>query len=181
MLQVGLARARAGRETDRARPLGAPGDLTSRYRELLPFELTADQEHAIAEIDRDLEREVPMQRLLQGDVGSGKTVVALYALLRAVEAGLQGALMAPTETLAEQHFLTIEPLCAELGVPVALLTRSVKSDVAEARDRRRHPRADPGRRRSRRARRRGRRRAAPLRRRAAPRRSPKAARRTSCT
>ena len=59
-----------------------------------------------------------MQRLLQGDVGSGKTVVALYALLRAVEAGLRGALMAPTETLAEQHFLTIEPLCAELGVPV---------------------------------------------------------------
>src|SRR3954464_12639412 len=73
-----------------------------------------------------------MQRLLQGDVGSGKTVVALYALLRAVEAGLRGALMAPTETLAEQHFLTIEPLCMELGVPVALLTRSVKSEISEA-------------------------------------------------
>src|SRR5207342_3717746 len=104
-----------------------------RYRGLLPFELTPDQEGAIDEIDRDLAREVPMQRLLQGDVGAGKTVVALYALLRAVEAGYRGALMAPTETLAEQHFLTIEPLCAELGVPVALLTRSVKSDVAEAR------------------------------------------------
>ena len=61
-----------------------------------------------------------MQRLLQGDVGSGKTVVALYALLRAVEAGRQGALMAPTETLAEQHFLTIEALCMELGVRCAL-------------------------------------------------------------
>ena len=60
------------------------------------------------EIDRDLARAVPMQRLLQGDVGSGKTVVALYALLRAVEAGRQGALMVPTETLAEQHFLTVE-------------------------------------------------------------------------
>ena len=59
-----------------------------------------------------------MQRLLQGDVGSGKTVVALYALLRAVERGYQGALMAPTETLAEQHFLTIEELCRELGVTV---------------------------------------------------------------
>jgi ATP-dependent DNA helicase RecG len=74
-----------------------------------------------------------MQRLLQGDVGSGKTVVALYTLLRAIEAGFRGALMAPTETLAEQHFLTIEPLCAELGVPVALLTGSVKSEVDEAR------------------------------------------------
>ena len=63
-----------------------------------------------------------MQRLLQGDVGSGKTVVALYALLRAVEHGRQGALMAPTETLAEQHFLTIEGICAELGVTCALLT-----------------------------------------------------------
>ena len=65
-----------------------------------------------------------MQRLLQGDVGSGKTAVALYTLLRAVEAGRQGALMAPTETLAEQHFLTIEGLCTELGVRVALLTRA---------------------------------------------------------
>ena len=79
---------------------------------MLPFELTEHQERAIAEIDRDLAQPVPMQRLLQGDVGSGKTVVALYALLRAVEAGRQGALMAPTETLAEQHFLTLEPLCA---------------------------------------------------------------------
>ena len=66
-----------------------------------------------------------MQRLLQGDVGAGKTVVALYALLRAVEAGRQGALMAPTETLAEQHFLTIEGLCGELDVRVALLTSSL--------------------------------------------------------
>jgi ATP-dependent DNA helicase RecG len=73
-----------------------------------------------------------MQRLLQGDVGSGKTVVALYALLRAVEAGRTGALMAPTETLAEQHFLTLEPLCTALGVRVVLLTGSVKGDVAGA-------------------------------------------------
>ena len=66
-----------------------------------------------------------MQRLLQGDVGSGKTVVALYALLRAVEAGRQGALMAPTETLAEQHFLTVEGICRELGVRCVLLTSSL--------------------------------------------------------
>ena len=66
-----------------------------------------------------------MQRLLQGDVGSGKTVVALYALLRAVESGRQAALMAPTEVLSEQHFLTIEGLCSELGVRVALLTSAL--------------------------------------------------------
>jgi ATP-dependent DNA helicase RecG len=132
VLQLGLARARAGREASVAPSLGEPGELVARYRRLLPFELTPDQKRAIAEIDADLGRPAPMQRLLQGDVGSGKTVVALYALLRAVESGLRGALMAPTETLAEQHFLTIEPLCAELGVRVALLTGSVKSEVEDA-------------------------------------------------
>jgi len=96
---------------------------------VLPFRLTEHQERAIVEIDADLERTAPMQRLLQGDVGSGKTVVALYALLRAVEAGYQGALMAPTETLAEQHFLTLDEMCRELGVTCALLTGSVKHDV----------------------------------------------------
>jgi ATP-dependent DNA helicase RecG len=73
-----------------------------------------------------------MQRLLQGDVGSGKTVVALYALLRAVERGFRGALMAPTETLAEQHFLTVEPICREVRVRVVLLTGSVKGELAGA-------------------------------------------------
>ena len=133
VLQLGLARRRQGREQEHATPLGAAGELVARYREALPFRLTPDQEQAIAEIDADLAGELPMERLLQGDVGSGKTVVALYVLLRAVEAGHRGALMAPTETLAEQHFLTIEPICLELGVPSALLTRSVKHDVAEAR------------------------------------------------
>src|SRR6185437_747200 len=99
-----------------------PGDLIARYRAALPFALTPYQEQAVREVDGDLKRTVPMQRLLQGDVGSGKTVVALYALLRAVEHGRQGTLMAPTETLAEQHFLTVEPLCTQLGVTCALLT-----------------------------------------------------------
>jgi len=94
---------------------------------VLPFTLTEHQERAITEIDLDLAQTTPMQRLLQGDVGSGKTVVALYALLRAVENQRQGALMAPTETLAEQHFLTLEPLCAQLGVRCVLLTGSVGS------------------------------------------------------
>ena len=129
VLQLALARRAAEREEQVAAALPGPGELIERYRAVLPFELTEHQEGAIAEIDRDLARTTPMQRLLQGDVGSGKTVVALYALLRAVEVGRQGALMAPTETLAEQHFLTIEGICAELGVSCALVTGSVKSKI----------------------------------------------------
>jgi ATP-dependent DNA helicase RecG len=132
LLQVGLARIREGTEEATAPALGEPGELAERYRQTLPFELTKDQEQAIAEIDGDLAAAKPMQRLLQGDVGSGKTVVALYALLRAVEAGKTGALMAPTETLAEQHFLTLEPICTELGVRTALLTGSVKGELEGA-------------------------------------------------
>jgi len=124
LLQLWLARRRREREAEVAPALGAPGELVGRYRDVLPFRLTEHQERAIAEIDGDLERSVPMQRLLQGEVGSGKTVVALYALLRAVDAGRQGALMAPTETLAEQHFLTLEEPCRLLGVTCALLTSS---------------------------------------------------------
>src|SRR5262245_47046017 len=129
-LQLVVARLR---DTDAvAAALAPPGELIERYRGVLPFRFTEHQEHAIAEIDADLGRSVPMQRLLQGDVGSGKTVVALYALLRAVESGAQGALMAPTETLAEQHFLTLEPMCAQLGVRCVLLTGS--SGARKARD-----------------------------------------------
>jgi ATP-dependent DNA helicase RecG len=124
LLQIWLARRRRERESEVAPALGAPGELVARYRDVLPFQLTEHQERAIADLDRDLERSVPMQRLLQGEVGSGKTVVALYALLRAVEAGKQGVLMAPTETLAEQHFLTLEEPCSLLGVTCALLTSS---------------------------------------------------------
>jgi ATP-dependent DNA helicase RecG len=124
VLQIGIARRRREREEEIAPALGTPGELLTRYRTVLPFQFTDDQERAIVEIDHDLARTVPMQRLLQGDVGSGKTVVALYALLRAVEAGRQGALMAPTETLAEQHFLTLEEPCRALGVTCALLTSS---------------------------------------------------------
>ena len=125
VLQLGLLRRGRERESVTATELDPPGDLVSRYRNVLPFSLTPDQERAIAELDTDLARPRPMERLLQGDVGSGKTVVALYALLRAVESGHQGALMAPTETLAEQHFLTLEPWCDALGVRLVLLTSSL--------------------------------------------------------
>ena len=131
-LQVGIARRAAARAQTLAPSLGEPGELIARYRKALPFALTPYQEQAIREIDEDLARTTPMQRLLQGDVGSGKTVVALYALLRAVEHGRQGALMAPTVTLAEQHFVTIADLCLELGVTCALLTSSSKKAATSA-------------------------------------------------
>ena len=126
LLQLAVARRAAARDRTLAPSLGAPGELMLRYRKSLPFALTPYQEQAVREIDGDLARTVPMQRLLQGDVGSGKTVVALYALLRAVEHGRQGALMAPTETLAEQHFLTVAELCQQIGVTCALLTSASK-------------------------------------------------------
>jgi ATP-dependent DNA helicase RecG len=132
LLQLGLARRTREREREVAPALGAPGELLERYRRALPFTLTDYQEAAIADLDRDLARPVPMQRLLQGDVGSGKTAVALYALLRAVEGGYQGALMAPTETLAEQHFLTLEGICVELDVTCGLLTSSVGKRARDA-------------------------------------------------
>ena len=131
-LQLALVRQAAEREEAVAVALAEPGELIERYRAVLPFELTEHQEAAIAELDADLARTTPMQRLLQGDVGSGKTVVALYALLRAVESGRQGALMAPTETLAEQHFLTVEAICAQLGVSCALVTGSFRSRGPDA-------------------------------------------------
>jgi ATP-dependent DNA helicase RecG len=127
VLRLALARTQAAREQASAEPFGAPGELIASYRAALPFELTGDQERAIVELDGDLARTTPMHRLLQGDVGAGKTVVALYALLRAVETGRQAALMAPTETLAEQHFLTIDELCAGLGIRVELLTSSLRA------------------------------------------------------
>jgi ATP-dependent DNA helicase RecG len=127
VLQLGIARQVSARERTLAPSLDQPGELITRYRKALPFALTPYQETAIREIDGDLARTVPMQRLLQGDVGSGKTVVALYALLRAAEKGRQGALMAPTETLAEQHHLTIADLCSELGVSCGLLTSTTRN------------------------------------------------------
>jgi ATP-dependent DNA helicase RecG len=108
-----------------ATPLAEEATLSARWRaEELPFSMTDDQLRAIGEIDEDLARPRPMQRLLMGEVGSGKTVVALHAMLRAVEHGTQAALMAPTETLAEQHFATLQALMPGSLVPAALLTGS---------------------------------------------------------
>ncbi|MGH2856998.1 MAG: ATP-dependent DNA helicase RecG [Solirubrobacteraceae bacterium] len=116
-------RLRAG--SSHAPALDGEPSLSARWlRELLPFELTGDQARAITEVDADLARPRSMQRLLMGEVGSGKTVIALYALLRAVEHGRQGVLMAPTEPLAEQHFRTIQALLGGEAVTLGLLTGS---------------------------------------------------------
>ncbi|HEX7609398.1 MAG TPA: ATP-dependent DNA helicase RecG, partial [Solirubrobacteraceae bacterium] len=124
--QLVFLRRRAGRRGQTgARALAQEPQLTERWlRAGLPFAPTGDQLRAIEVLDRDLAEPRPMQRLLMGEVGSGKTVVALYAMLRAVEHGYQAALMAPTETLAEQHFATIQALLGAEPVAVALLTGS---------------------------------------------------------
>jgi ATP-dependent DNA helicase RecG len=126
LTQLVFLRRRARRlEHEDARPLREPPQLSERWlTQVLPFEPTGDQLHAIAEIDVDLASSRSMQRLLMGEVGSGKTVVALYAMLRAVEHGAQAALMAPTETLAEQHFATLQKLLGGEAIACALLTGS---------------------------------------------------------
>jgi len=126
LAQLALQQRRRHRRTASAAPaLDQTSEFTSRWLASgLPFPLTGDQRAAIAAIDADLACGQPMQRLLMGEVGSGKTVVALYAMLRAVEHDLQAALMAPTETLAEQHFATIQNLLGAEPVRAGLLTGS---------------------------------------------------------
>ena len=127
MLELEVARRKRARQQDgRARPLAGSGEMVEPWLAQLPFTLTGDQQRACERIDRDIERDRPMQRLLMGDVGTGKTAVALFAMLRALENGRQAALMAPTETLAEQHLLTLDRLLGGL-VPIALLTGSTSA------------------------------------------------------
>jgi ATP-dependent DNA helicase RecG len=123
LYQASLAARRGNRQASgRAVALEPAGEPARRWLDSLPFEPTGDQRRAIADVDADLVRAQSMQRLLMGEVGSGKTIVALYAMLRALECGHQAALMAPTETLAEQHFRTLQALLAGEAMPVELLT-----------------------------------------------------------
>jgi ATP-dependent DNA helicase RecG len=132
LTQLLFLRRRAGRRKGRSayrlgEPPGSgePPSLSERWlRDVLPFQLTGDQRRAIETVREELAMGRPMQRLMMGEVGSGKTVVALYAMLRAVEHGMQAALMAPTETLAEQHFVTLQRLVGAEPVTAALLTGS---------------------------------------------------------
>ena len=123
--QLSLRRAYLGRRKKGAPVLVPSGRLTGRLLASLPFELTAAQRRVVGEISVDLAQAFPMQRLLQGDVGSGKTIVAALAACQAIEAGFQAAFMAPTEILAEQHFLKLCAWLEPLGVEVAWLTGSL--------------------------------------------------------
>jgi ATP-dependent DNA helicase RecG len=126
LLEIGLAirRQREGRR--RGLAMNPSGSLVRRLRASLPYALTSAQERVWSEIRTDMAAPYPMSRLLQGDVGSGKTVVAALAALTAIEAGYQAAIMAPTEILAEQHLMTLGRLLEPLGVRRVLLTSAVK-------------------------------------------------------
>ncbi|MFH0840221.1 MAG: ATP-dependent DNA helicase RecG [Candidatus Omnitrophota bacterium] len=106
--------------------------LFGDFKNMLPFELTKEQEAAIKNIEADMISPRPMNRLLEGEVGSGKTVVAMYALLLTIKNGFQGAVMVPTEILAQQHYLTLSEFFVSLGINVRLLTGSTPDDEKEA-------------------------------------------------
>ena len=133
LLQVGLAILRSRTTRQRGVSMRPRGELLGRLRASLPFSLTAAQERVWDDIRRDMAAPYPMHRLLQGDVGSGKTVVAALAVCAAVEAGYQAAVMAPTEILAEQHLATFRRLLEPLGIGVTLLTSGLKGRERSAR------------------------------------------------
>ena len=130
LMQLLIASRRSKLETRPGRSHAGDGRLADSLRRSLKFELTGAQKRAIGEVLADLSSEKPMNRLLQGDVGSGKTIVALSAMLHAVEGGYQAALMAPTQILAEQHYLNFTRLLSGLGVRVALCTGARREDSA---------------------------------------------------
>ena len=140
-LQLALARSRSGQARRPAEAMEKLGGLTEKFMSGLPFRLTPGQKLAWGEIKGDLSSDRPMNRLLQGDVGAGKTVIALAAAFRAVGCGRQAAIMAPTEILARQHFKTLAPEAERLGVKAALLVGSLpetekaglRRDLAEGR------------------------------------------------
>ena len=134
IMQMGLLLLRAHEQVQGGHAMDGNGSLVERITSSLPFQLTGDQKKAFADIASDMEEPKAMQRLVQGDVGSGKTVVAALALAKAVENGFQGAIMAPTEILACQHFESFQELFGDAPIRMALLTGSTKAkqDVYEA-------------------------------------------------
>jgi ATP-dependent DNA helicase RecG len=131
-LQLGLAAIKNRGTSEKGISFAMTGKLTSKLIGKLPFSLTGAQQRTLDDIMHDMKAQRPMSRLLQGDVGSGKTVVALIAMTGAVEGGYQAALMAPTEILAEQHYLNIHTMTEHLGIKIHLLTGSSKGKGHEA-------------------------------------------------
>jgi ATP-dependent DNA helicase RecG len=131
-LELGLALKKKGMALERGIAFKTDGSLARKLLDLLSFQLTRAQERVLAEIREDMEKPQPMNRLIQGDVGSGKTIVALLACLHAIETGFQTAIMTPTEVLAEQHYLNLHRWMELLGVRVTLLTSNVKGREKEA-------------------------------------------------
>ena len=127
--QLALFLVRAKMKREPGQVMQSAGDLENKLRAHLPFQLTSAQERVLNEIKQDMAASQKMTRLLQGDVGSGKTIVALLALLNAVEAGFQGVLMAPTDILARQHLNTLKRYCDPLNVRVEILTGREKGTV----------------------------------------------------
>lgn len=127
--QLSLAMVRSKIRKVAGKALVGNGHMRAKLREAIPYELTGSQEIALSEIALDLEKPDRMLRLLQGDVGSGKTIVALMAMAQACEAGGQSVLLAPTEVLARQHYATIAPLAAQAGLRVVILTGNEKGQV----------------------------------------------------
>lgn len=130
--QLSMRLARQKRISGQAAPLHGNGSLTQPLLNALPFALTAAQQRVLAEIRADMRQTHPMHRLLQGDVGSGKTIVAALAALTAIEAGSQVAVMAPTEILAEQHYLKFKQWLEPLGLEVAWLSGSQRKKAKDA-------------------------------------------------
>jgi ATP-dependent DNA helicase RecG len=135
-LELGLALRKKDIEKEKREALKINGELTKQLIDSLPFKLTSAQVRVIDEIKGDLTSPHPMNRLIQGDVGCGKTLVALSAMLMAIENGFQTAIMAPTEILAEQHYLNIKSLINKLSLRVVLLTssRKDKEDIKAVED-----------------------------------------------
>ncbi len=126
MFELGLSVLKKKKAVEKGIAFDSKGILTRRLLDMLPFKLTGAQQRIFAEILNDMIKPFPMNRLIQGDVGCGKTVIAIMAMLAAVECGYQAALMAPTEILAEQHYINIHRLIESLGLNICLLASSIK-------------------------------------------------------
>lgn len=142
MLQLALALKKKGMKlAEEGLNHTLAGELAGSFKKSLPFELTEGQKRAVVDIERDMSSSKPMNRLLEGDVGSGKTIVAAYALTLTVQNGFQGVMMAPTEVLARQHFISLSELLMPLGINIALLVGgidqktkdNIHSDIKEGR------------------------------------------------